>query len=347
MSFTYWALFLAGLATFLSPCVFPLIPVMTANLMTSNSNNRWARLLSTLWFGTGFTAAFVLMGLGISALVSVFPVAKVIFIILSAVILGFFGLKMAGMIDKGNRIPLFARSLQMPAFIHKLPGGAHGFFIGSAFGLSWTPCVGPILGGVLTYVASQERAPFEGALLLGVFSSGIVAPLLVVAIGTDYLLPRLRKFSQYTPRIEKLAGYGLVFFSVFMLKDAYLAMPPAPITPAASVASAPSEEGAPVLSKSTRMLFFYTDSCPICYRMKNFLPEFEEECTSDSFQFVYVDAADRANAKLAAQFNIRAVPTISVIDSEGEEIMHLVGYQSKSALRQAAEASTSKSCSES
>ncbi|HET9239068.1 MAG TPA: cytochrome c biogenesis protein CcdA [Oligoflexus sp.] len=65
------------------------------------------------------------------------------------------------------------------------------------FGLSWTPCVGTILGGVLTYVASQGRSLAEGTLLLGTFSLGIVLPLLIVAIVTDVFLPRLRAFSRY------------------------------------------------------------------------------------------------------------------------------------------------------
>src|SRR5690606_22008476 len=121
MSFTYGAVFLAGLATFLSPCVLPLIPVLTASLLGSDANNRWGRLLSTVWFGLGFTLAFVLAGMGLSAALSISPYAKVVFIVLSAIILGFFGLKMAGVLDKENRISIFTRSFQLPAFKKKLP----------------------------------------------------------------------------------------------------------------------------------------------------------------------------------------------------------------------------------
>lgn len=343
MSFTYGAVFLAGLATFLSPCVFPLIPVMTANLMTSTSAGRWGRFISTLWFGLGFTTSFILMGLGISALLAFFPLAKVFFIILSAVILGAFGLKMAGMIDKENRASIFTRSLQMPGFVKKLPGGMHGFFFGSAFGFSWTPCVGPILGGVLTYVASQERSLDEGMLLLGTFSLGIVLPLLGVAVGTDYFRSKLRGLNRFTPRIERMAGYGLLLFSVIMLKDAFLSWPTASPGPAIMANSESTESMAK--APASKMLFFYTDSCPVCYRMKNFLPAFEEECTSEKFQFVHVDLGDPANAALASQFNVRAVPTISVMNPEGDEVLHLVGYQSKAALREAAEGVTTQSCS--
>jgi cytochrome c-type biogenesis protein len=203
--------------------------------------------------------------------------------------------------------------------------------------------VGPILGGVLTYVASQERTLSEGVLLLGTFSSAIVLPLLGVAIGTDYFLPQLRKLNRFTPRIEMLAGYGLIVFSVVMLKDAYLSWPSAQSAPALTAQSESTQPGA----VPTQMLFFYTDSCPVCYRMKNFLPDFAEECTSDAFRLVPIDLGDASNAQLAAQFNVRAVPTISVLDPKGEEVLHLVGYQSKVALRQAAEAITARTCSDS
>jgi cytochrome c-type biogenesis protein len=316
---------------------------MTANLMTSSSSSRWGRFISTLWFGLGFATSFILMGLGISALLAFFPLAKVVFIILSAVILGVFGLKMAGFLDQKNRSSIFNRSLQMPSFIKKLPGGMHGFFFGSAFGFSWTPCVGPILGGVLTYVASQERSLDEGILLLGTFSLGIVLPLLGVALGTDYFRSKLRRFSRFTPRIETLAGYGLLLFSVVMLKDAFLSWPTSSTAPSIATNSASAESAVP--ARTSKMFFFYTDSCPVCYRMKNFLPEFEAECTSDNFQFVRVDVGDPANAALASQFNVRVVPTVSVMNPDGDEVLHLLGYQSKVALRQAAEAVTTQSCS--
>lgn len=344
MSFTYGAVFLAGLATFLSPCVLPLIPVLTASLLGSDANNRWGRLLSTVWFGLGFTLAFVLAGMGLSAALSISPYAKVVFIVLSAIILGFFGLKMAGVLDKENRISIFTRSFQLPAFKKKLPFGMHGIFFGGAFGLSWTPCVGPILGGVLTYVASQERPFGEGVLLLTSFSSGIVLPLLIFASASDYFLPKLRNLSRFTPKIESLAGFGLILLSVYMLNQAYMSIPlhaETAETDLPKVADASEKT-----SQTARMLFFYSDSCPFCRAMEEYLPEFEAECVSDTFRFKRVNVGRRSGAALAARFNVRVVPTISVLNANGQEIMRLVGYQSEARLREAARAVVSVACSD-
>lgn len=351
MSLSILGVFTAGLLTFLSPCVLPLAPVFTASLLAS-STSRWARLLSTFWFALGFTLAFVAMGLGISALFGTAGALKPVLLGIGGVILALFGLKMMGVIKPAKYFQWMNRSLQLPGFMKRLPGGLHGFVFGLVFGLSWTPCVGPVLGGVLTYVASQERSPAEGALLLSMFSLGISLPLFAVAAASNYVGPFLNRFKGHLPKLEYAVGIGVFVFGIYMVNQGRLQIPAVSGSGQNQVVEAVTDSGEVIDlfaedQDVSRMVFFYSNNCPVCQAMKSYLPEFEESCTSERFRFHRVNVDQAENSPAASYFNVKAVPTVSVLNEKGDEVVHLVGYQTQGRLREAARTMSQTECQDS
>ncbi|MBC7395837.1 MAG: conjugal transfer protein TraF [Bdellovibrionales bacterium] len=351
MSLSLFGIFGAGLLTFLSPCVLPLVPVFTASLSVSGQSGKFGRLVSTLWFVTGFTLVFVLFGLSLPAVISVLGPLKPLLIGISGVVLILYGLKMSETIDLGKYLPWMNSTLQA-----KLPksvniNGMQGLLFGALFGLSWTPCVGPLLGGVLTYVASQESSSVRSALMLFVFAMGIASPLLAVALMFDRLAPLLKGLRSKLPMIEKTTGFALILFGVFVLGQARFQKSSAETLGATDSVSVNSPSGSAVVLDGAslghaRMVFFYSTHCPICHAMESFMPAFEQSCSSSAFDVVRVNVDDQSNQAAAAKYGVHAVPTLSLLNETGREIIHLVGYQTESRLRDAAKTLTGLVCAE-
>jgi cytochrome c-type biogenesis protein len=349
MSWGFFGLFGAGLATFLSPCVLPLAPILVASWSTSGAS-KWARLFSTLWFALGFTLTFVLLGLSASAISAWIAPIKPFLFAFGATILALFALKMLGVINSNSTFSWLEKTIRLPDVSRRVLRSLAGFVFGLIFGLSWTPCVGPILGAVLTYVASQQTSPIRGAAMLGVFSLGISLPLLILAVASDQLKPWLARLRAWIPRIEYAMGVGLLIFSISLLNQARVASDLLHIRNSPVTAIDQSKNTFTLGAKTPgqfRMVFFYSENCPICHAMESYLPGFEKSCTSSIFKFskVNVDLADNSGA--AEHFQVRAVPTLSVFDGEGRELVHLVGYQTESRLREAARTMTGLICQES
>ncbi|MCM2322802.1 MAG: sulfite exporter TauE/SafE family protein [Oligoflexia bacterium] len=348
MSFSFLGAFGAGLLTFLSPCVLPLAPILTASLIVSDSN-RLARLRSTLWFAVGFSAVFVVMGLGIGALSRSLGDAKPVLLAIAGLVLALFGLRMMGLIDTRRFFAWMERSVHLPDFSRRIPRGLHGLLFGALFGLSWTPCVGPVLGGILTYVASQERTLLEGAALLFSFALGIALPLVAIALASERMTPLLGRLKKFLPRIEYATGLGVFVFAVVILNQARMESPNLFKHAPDKVVGAVSDSGKFVgLGEETanvgRMVFFYSENCPVCHAMDAYLPGFERNCASDNLEVIRVNIDRRENQGAARRFAIKAVPTVSILNDQGVEIAHLVGYQMESRLRDAAKRVTGLVC---
>lgn len=348
MSLSILGVFGAGLLTFISPCVLPMAPIMIANLLSVKDVGRWERFRATLWFTLGFSLIFVLMGLSLPALTSLLGGAKPYLIGVGGALLALFGLRMMGALGESKLASWLTRSFHLPMFASRLPKGLQGLVFGALFGLSWTPCVGPVLGGVLTYVASQEASPAQGAVLLGAFALGISLPLIALAVGYEYVSPALGRMKRFLPRIEYAAGLGLFVFGVFVLSQVRLQDFSLRSAPTESIAAVDSrhnpvrlDEGKP---NSTRMVFFYSENCPICHQMERYLPEFEKSCTSSHFELVRINVDLPENSRVASHFGIRAVPTTALLTDRGAEVVRLVGYQTQSRLRDAARTVTKVEC---
>ena len=209
----------AGLLSFLSPCVLPLVPsylgfVTGMNAAQMGERRRVAMIQSTL-FVLGFTTIFLLLGAGATAIGAALATHKALVGRVGGVLIIFFGLVSMGVI----KIP----ALQMEARVHlqEKPLGLLGaFLVGMAFGAGWTPCLGPILGAILTLASTQETMG-RGILLLGAYSAGLAIPFLVSAWAVESFFNWFQKFRRYLPWVQRISGGLLVLVGILLVSGKF------------------------------------------------------------------------------------------------------------------------------
>jgi cytochrome c-type biogenesis protein len=216
--------FSAGVLSFLSPCVLPLIPVyaslitgMSAKELsqeTSQSTRSKLRLTATvkgIMFVIGFSIIFMLLGTTVSFMGNLFFDSIQWIERIGGVVLIVLGLHMIGLF----KIPRLEKQIRFD--MAKRNSGKFGpLVVGMAFGAGWTPCIGPILAGILTIAASSSSV-VTGASLLGVYSLGLAIPFLVSAIAIDRFLVFFTKIKSKMLWIEKISGILFVIFGIVLL----------------------------------------------------------------------------------------------------------------------------------
>ncbi len=207
--------FLAGLASFLSPCVLPLVPIYLAQLVgqsvyqssetLDNEFERPARLntfLHALVFVAGFTVAFVSLGATASALGAFLKLHQFLLRQVGGVLLVIIGLHLTGIF----KLPFLYRTKRFQ-YRPNRPGYPASFLIGLIFAIGWTPCVGLILGPILV-LASNAGTLREGVMLLLIYSLGLGIPFLLLGLGLDRLSKLLKWLKPHTWKIE--IGTGII-----------------------------------------------------------------------------------------------------------------------------------------
>jgi cytochrome c-type biogenesis protein len=214
--------FAAGVLGFFSPCVVPLIPGYIAfvsgvslwNMQIEERREHLGRvLLATVVFVLGFSVVFTALGASASYVGGFVIGNRLLLARIGGVIVILLGLTMLGVI----KIPGLARERRVQ--VAQRPGGLLGAFpIGMAFGFAWTPCVGPVLGAILTLAATTQRAA-DGALLLLTYSLGLGFPFLAAAVLLTTTLAALRSLSRYARVVETASGVFLVVMGGALLFD--------------------------------------------------------------------------------------------------------------------------------
>lgn len=216
--------FLAGLASFLSPCVFSLVPAYVGYLggraaggeVATEGSNRWITFSHGLAFVLGFSVVFVLLGIFASALGGLFLDISRYLAKIGGVVVVIFGLHMIGVF----RIPF----LEYDTRVKELPDPKWGYFssamLGVFFSAGWSPCVGPVLGAILT-LAFNGGSVSQGATLLSVYSAGLAIPFLLAALGVGWVAKTLRKYGKVMRYVEIVMGVVLVIVGVMLITGTF------------------------------------------------------------------------------------------------------------------------------
>jgi cytochrome c-type biogenesis protein len=213
------AAFLAGAISFVSPCVLPLVPGYVSYVAGHSAgavdlrvqDRRPQALGMSLFFVLGFSTVFMILGASATALGQVLLRYRYELNFVGGAIVILFGLFMIGM----AQIAVMQRDFR---FHLSIPGGrpVSAYVLGLAFGFGWTPCIGPILGAILTASAASATVP-EGVVLLGIYSAGLGVPFLLSAAFTDRLTQRLRSVSRVGRRLHQAAGLVMIAMGVAMM----------------------------------------------------------------------------------------------------------------------------------
>ncbi|WP_278675412.1 cytochrome c biogenesis protein CcdA [Acidaminococcus fermentans] len=211
---TLGAAFGAGLLSFISPCVLPMLPTFLLLLAGSSQEGKEGkeRLLdNTLAFLAGFTLVFLAMGATATLLGQLVLNYWKVLEKAAGVILILLGLFMSGWWT-----PLFLLQDRRPFLQQKKEGILGSFFLGASFTLGWTPCTGPILTAILMAAGSQQTAR-QGIFLLLAYALGFCLPFLLAALFWQKIGSTLRRGYSWLTRIQKAAGLFLIFFGILML----------------------------------------------------------------------------------------------------------------------------------
>ena len=196
---------LAGVLTIGAPCILPVLPILLGTSVNQQSKTR------PLFITLGFVLVFCITGLFLSIIINQLRLNPDLLRNIAIVILGVFGLFMLwplpfekltqgmnGLINKANQTAAEAGD-----------GNLGGFVLGCVLGIIWTPCAGPVLGSILTLIATQKNL-VEAGILLFAYSVGAGIPMLLIAYGSQWATTKIRSVAKYSVAIQKIFGILII-----------------------------------------------------------------------------------------------------------------------------------------
>ena len=214
------AAFSAGLLSFLSPCVLPLVPVYLATLCgpailePKASIGRASMFFHSLSFVAGFSVIFILLGAGAGlAGLAISAYLGVIREIAGGLLIAF-GLFLFAAL----KFPWLNYEKRLTPSLGTATGYLRSFLIGAVLSIGWIPCVGPILGGTLALAMTSETA-WQGAYLLAIYSLGLGLPFLIIGAAFDSVTPLLKRISRYSTIFYIISGLLLIVIGVLVLTN--------------------------------------------------------------------------------------------------------------------------------
>ncbi|HET9697529.1 MAG TPA: cytochrome c biogenesis protein CcdA [Terriglobales bacterium] len=213
------AAFLAGIISFLSPCVLPLVPGYVSLISGTSAaalDNKEQRLigrvmLNSLMFILGFSIVFIALGAAATSVGQFMAEYKREFQYLAGIVIIVFGLHLTGILK--------IKYLYADKRMHNVQGSSSAFgsfAVGFAFAFGWTPCIGPILSTIL-FAAASEGTVMKGVLLLAIYSAGLAVPFLLTSLGIDRFLAFYTKFRRHLHTVEVVSGVLLIAIGLLVL----------------------------------------------------------------------------------------------------------------------------------
>ncbi|MGV7003727.1 cytochrome c biogenesis protein CcdA [Desulfovibrio sp. QI0442] len=359
------SVFGAGLLSFFSPCVLPLLPVYFGYLSGSPmpiDRSGKTSFSKALAFTSGLSASFFLLGFGAGAL-GHFINSHAFFLACGAIIV-LFGVHQTGLIS----LPFLNRDKRLSVRFDPRKGLGGAFLLGFLFSFGWTPCVGPVLGAVLG-ISSQQGSALTGGWLLLVYSLGLSLPFWILAMGSHHLLGRVKSIYPHFDKIRIAGGVLIMLMGFWMLYNqinllrAESDMPP-PEVSQSSISSPVYERSLPGLDRETMSLAqlrgktayikFWTTWCPLCLAgLEDFTTLAEQAASSPDIAVISIvtpglngevskeDFIAWARAQrlsfpiyfdesgtVTREFGIRAYPTAVYLTANGDVLKKIVGDES-------------------
>lgn len=215
------AAFVAGLLSFLSPCVLPLVPGYVSlisgasvdDLQSSDRRMLGTVMLHSFTFILGFSFVFIALGAAATGLGQVFNEYHHVLARIAGVIIIIFGLHLTGLLK--------IKALYSDKRLHDVKGSSTAlgsFVVGFAFAFGWTPCIGPILAAILALASEQDKV-VKGILLLAIYSLGLAVPFLLTSLGIDRFLSFYGKFRRHLHTVEVVSGVLLIAVGVLIFMN--------------------------------------------------------------------------------------------------------------------------------
>ena len=215
---------LAGVLSFLSPCVLPILPPYVAyiagttigEIKNNKDSIKRVILFSAISFSIGLSVVFILLGLAANSMASIFVLFQNELRIGSGVLITIFGMHFMGLF----RINFLQKELRLNLDIKQRGNFLPPFFLGLTFAFGWTPCIGPILGSILAIIA-QDGSVLRGLVLMTSYSLGLSLPFIGVALLLTRGVIITRVISKYSLYIERFTGVFLIIIGLLFLSGSF------------------------------------------------------------------------------------------------------------------------------
>jgi cytochrome c-type biogenesis protein len=218
--------FAAGVLSFLSPCVLPLVPsylsfvsgVGLEDLEQGGGDVRRTAFIHSLFFVLGFSLVFLALGASATLVGRMLREYQVWIARIGGFVIALFGLYLLGL-----RPGMFLQRERRVHLRNKPLGYLGSTLVGITFGAGWSPCIGPILGGILTFAATRQTMG-EGLMLLGFYSAGLAVPFLVSSLALSWFLSTFERFKKWIPWVERISGVLLLAVGILLMSGRFTAL---------------------------------------------------------------------------------------------------------------------------
>lgn len=281
----YAAVFSAGLLSFFSPCILPLLPVYIGYFSADEQDGRsplFRRIVRTLAFVAGVSTVFLSMGIGAGLIGAVFQ--NSLFLLFCGVMIVLMGLYQMGLFA----IPFLERARTMVSPVAPGKGLLGAFALGFFFSFGWTPCIGPILTMVLG-VSLEQGSAFTGGVLLLVYVLGFSIPFLLLAVGSQVLLKRIRGLYTYLGALKVAGGILIAAMGVWIIAGQIPTLAHQQEEQALASSNTLSGEAVSLSDWSGKTVYlkFWATWCPVCLSGMKEFDELAEQYADSEEIIVY------------------------------------------------------------